>query len=117
LFFLFLFFLFLFFLLFLLFFLFLFFLILLLSSGTGTLYALEEHYGAAQQMFEEAIVLAPLSTSEYHTNHHTKQLPSTKADPLSLLGALNERLREYDKAEECYLRVRRTGERSHNRRQ
>jgi hypothetical protein len=81
------------------------------------LYALEEHYGAAQQMFEEAIVLAPLSTSEYHTNHHTKQLPSTKADPLSLLGALNERLREYDKAEECYLRVRRTGERSHNRRQ
>jgi tetratricopeptide (TPR) repeat protein len=34
-----------------------------------------------------------------------RSVPPTKADPLTLLGALLERLREYDRAEESYLRA------------
>ena len=70
----------------------------------GTLYVLDEHYGAAQQMYEEAVSLAPLSTTEY--SHLPRNgVPPTKADPLTLLGSLLERLREYDRAEEAYLRA------------
>ena len=80
-----------------------------LMQRLGTLYALDEHFGAAQQMYEEAVQLAPLSLTEYinvkASSSSNSGLPSTKADPLALLGALLERLREYDKAEEAYLRA------------
>ena len=83
-----------------------------LMMRLGTLYALDEHFGAAQQMYEECVDLAPLSFTEYGGadggggggGGSSSSVRPTKADPLSLLGALLERMREYDKAEECYLR-------------
>ena len=56
----------------------------------ATAYALEEHFGVAQQLYEEAVETAPLEK---------------KAIPLSLYASLLERLRNYDKAEEAYLRA------------
>jgi tetratricopeptide (TPR) repeat protein/Ca2+-binding EF-hand superfamily protein len=80
-----------------------------LMQRLGTIYALDEHFGAAQQMYEEAIDLAPLSLTEYSNIKKcialSSGLPSTKADPLALLGSLLERIRAYDKAEEAYLRA------------
>ena len=48
-----------------------------------------------------------MSVTEYVSNivRTYRSVPPTKADPLTLLGALLERLREYDRAEESYLRA------------
>ena len=89
-----------------------------LMQCLGTVYAYEEQYGAAQQIFEEAIHLAPV-TLDYDEGLKDVSTASanisvvldsglitvTKASPLGLLGSLLERIREYDKAEEAYLRA------------